>query len=192
VERNEAVPALTRDHVDEILDEWRVARPEVDVSAQGIVGRVLRLSRYFERDLAETFGAFGIRGGEFDVLATLRRTGGPSGLPASELASRCMLSTAAMTNRLDGLEGRGLVRREADGADRRVVRISLTPAGEALIDEAFPRHAANQQEMVDGLSRDEREGLAAVLRRLLSAYEEGSPETPTRSRGERPTEAARG
>src|SRR3954468_8353487 len=79
------------DHVDEILNEWAVERPDLDVSAQGVVGRVLRLSRFFERALAVTFHQFGINGGEFDVLATLRRCGGEAGLTASQLADRCML-----------------------------------------------------------------------------------------------------
>ena len=51
------------DHVDEILAEWAVERPELDVAAQGVVGRVLRLSRFFERALAPTFQEFGINGG---------------------------------------------------------------------------------------------------------------------------------
>ncbi|MCW2843985.1 MAG: MarR family transcriptional regulator [Nocardioides sp.] len=177
MKRNVPVSDLSRDHVDEILDEWGLTRPDVDVSAQGVVGRVLRLSRYFERDLAETFSDFGIRGGEFDVLATLRRCGGGTGLPASELANRCMLSSAAMTNRLDGLEGRGLVVRESDPVDRRVVRIVLTRAGHTLIDEAFPRHAANQHAMIGALSEDERTVLAGLLRRLSVAYEEREAQT---------------
>lgn len=160
------------DHVDEILDEWAAEKPELDVSAQGIVGRVLRLSRYFERSLADTFRTFNIRGGEFDVLATLRRCGGAAGLPASQLADRCMLSSAAMTNRLDGLQLAGLVQRVTDESDRRIVRIVLTEAGRNLIDGAFPAHAANQERMVDTLSAEERELLGGLLRRLLSPYEQ--------------------
>lgn len=159
------------DHVDEILREWAIEKPEVDVSAQGIVGRVLRLSRYFERDLGDTFRQFGIRGGEFDVLATLRRCGDESGLSASELASRCMLSSAAMTNRLDGLEAVDLVQRVMDTSDRRVIRIQLTTTGRRLIDEAFPAHAANQNRMVDLLTPAERQQLTSLLRRLLTSYE---------------------
>lgn len=169
-----------RDHVDEILHEWAIEKPEVDVSAQGIVGRVLRLSRYFERDLGDTFRQFDIRGGEFDVLATLRRCGDETGLPASELASRCMLSSAAMTNRLDGLEAADLVQRVMDTSDRRVVRIQLTATGRRLIDEAFPAHAANQDRMVDLLTASEREQLTSLLRRLLASYEHrGSASTGT-------------
>lgn len=172
---------IDRDHVDEILTEWRSEKPQVDVAAQGVVGRVLRLSRYFERDLADTFRTFGIRGGEFDVLATLRRCGGTRGLPASELADRCMLSSAAMTNRLDGLEAANLVRRATDESDRRVIRIVLTPAGRRLIDDAFPAHAANQSHMVEALSEEEQDLLAVLLRRLLVGYESAEASISSRA-----------
>jgi DNA-binding MarR family transcriptional regulator len=166
-----------QDHVQEILADWAIERPDVDVSAQGVVGRVLRLSRLFERGLATVFAQYHINGGEFDVLATLRRVGGKEGLPASGLASRCMLSSAAMTNRLDRLEGMGLVRRGADSADGRVVRISLTNTGRRLIDEAFPLHAKNQDAMLAMLSEEDRRRLAQLLARVLRAWESG-PDTP--------------
>jgi DNA-binding MarR family transcriptional regulator len=160
-----------QDHVAEILADWAIERPDVDVSAQGVVGRVLRLSRLFERGLAAVFTQYRINGGEFDVLATLRRVGGENGLSASSLASRCMLSTAAMTNRLDRLEATGLVSRGTDSVDGRVVRISLTDSGRRLIDEAFPLHAKNQDAMLESLSAEERATLARLLGRLLQTWE---------------------
>jgi DNA-binding MarR family transcriptional regulator len=163
------------DHVDEILDEWAVERPELDVAAQGVVGRVLRLSRFFERALAPTFQAFGINGGEFDVLATLRRCGGEAGLIASHLAKRCMLSSAAMTNRLDRLEAMNLVERRSEPDDRRVVRVALTGKGRELIDNAFTAHVENQDHTVAVLSTEERDTLATLLRRVLVAFEAGTP-----------------
>ena len=163
--------ALSEDHVDEILTEWSIERPDLDVSAQGIVGRVLRLSRYFERDLAATFMECGLNGGQLDVLATLRRCGGASGLSASQLANKCMLSTASMTNRLDRLESMQLIERTWELRDRRVTRIALTSKGQALINDAFPAHVENQDRMVALLSREERELLSALLRRLLLTYE---------------------
>jgi DNA-binding MarR family transcriptional regulator len=163
------------DHVDEILDEWAVERPDLDVAAQGVVGRVLRLSRFFEQALAPTFRGFGINGGEFDVLATLRRCGGEDGLIASHLAKRCMLSSAAMTNRLDRLEAMNLVERRSDPKDRRVVRVALTSKGRELIDDAFVAHVKNQDGTVAILSTEERDVLAALLRRLLVTFEAGPP-----------------
>jgi DNA-binding MarR family transcriptional regulator len=161
------------DHVDEILGDWAVERPDLDVSAQGVVGRVLRLSRFYERALATTFDGFGINGGEFDVLATLRRCGGETGLAASKLADRCMLSTAAMTNRLDRLEAVDLIERRSDPRDRRVVLVALTDQGRKLIDEAFTAHVENQDRTVAVFSAEERDLLAGLLRRALVAFETG-------------------
>jgi DNA-binding MarR family transcriptional regulator len=160
-----------QDHVAEILADWARERPDVDVTAQGVVGRVLRLSRLFERGLATVFAQYNINGGEFDVLATLRRVGRDEGLSASSLADRCMLSSAAMTNRLDRLEATGLVRRRADAVDGRVVRISLTDTGRRLIDEAFPLHAKNQSAMLSMLSEDDCRALARLLAQVLLAWE---------------------
>lgn len=165
-----------RDHVDEILGEWAVERPDLDVSAEGVVGRVLRLSRFFERALASTFHEFGINGGEFDVLATLRRCGAAAGLTASQLANKCMLSTAAMTNRLDRLEALKVVERRPDPRDRRVVRVALTSDGRTLINDAFTAHAENQDCAVTVLSSEERDLLAALLRRVLLTFEMEHPE----------------
>ncbi|MCW2885214.1 MAG: marR 1 [Streptosporangiaceae bacterium] len=163
------------DHVDEILEEWAIERPDLDLSAQGVVGRVLRLSRFFERALAAAFHQFGINGGEFDVLATLRRCGGETGLTASQLANRCMLSTAAMTNRLDRLEAMNLVERRSEPRDRRVVRVALTSKGRKLIDTAFTAHAENQDRTVAVFSAEERDLLAALLRRVLLTFEISTP-----------------
>ncbi|MGH3599749.1 MAG: MarR family winged helix-turn-helix transcriptional regulator, partial [Pseudonocardiaceae bacterium] len=136
-----------------------------------VVGRVLRLSRFFERALASTFHHFGLNGGEFDVLATLRRCGGDDGLTASQLATKCMLSTAAMTNRLDRLEAMNVVERRPEPRDRRVVRVALTAQGRTLIDDAFAAHVDNQHHTVSVLSAEEHALLAALLRRVLLTFE---------------------
>jgi len=169
------------DHVDEILAEWAVERPDLDVSAQGVVGRTLRLSRFFERTLANTFNRFGLNGGEFDVLATLRRCGSETGLTASQLASKCMLSTAAMTNRLDRLEAMNVIERHSDQRDRRLVRVVLTGEGRTLIDVAFTAHVENQARAVTALSSEEQDLLAALLRRILVACEGGAQADPVRA-----------
>jgi len=171
--------ATMKDHVDGILGEWAIERPDLDVSAEGVVGRVLRLSRFFERALASTFHEFGLNGGEFDVLATLRRCGASAGLTASQLADRCMLSTAAMTNRLDRLEAMNLIERRSDPRDRRVVRVALTEDGRQLITRAFDAHVENQDRVVAVLSAEDQDHLAALLRRVLLSLETVTPDKGT-------------
>jgi DNA-binding MarR family transcriptional regulator len=160
------------DHVDGILEEWAAEWPDLDVSPQGIVGRISRLSRFLERGIVNTFEQFRLNGGEFDVLATLRRRAG-SALTPTGLADALMLSSAAMTNRLDRLEAAGLITRERDGADRRAVLIRLSDAGRQLIDRALVEHVRTEAEMINVLTSAEQATLARLLRTLLVSMESG-------------------
>ncbi|MDQ3222192.1 MAG: MarR family transcriptional regulator [Gemmatimonadota bacterium] len=155
------------DAVDEILRQWSVERPDLDVSAMGVFGRLSRAARMLGRSLAQTFGRYGLNGGEFDVLATLRRAGGPYGLTPTDLYRSMMLSSAAMTNRIDRLEERGLVAREPDPDDRRGVRIRLTNEGFELIDGAVTAHVEGEERLLAALSEEERQHLAELLGKLM-------------------------
>jgi DNA-binding MarR family transcriptional regulator len=160
------------DHVDRIIEGWAEVRPDLDVSPQAIIGRISRLSRFLERDVTRVFKEFGLTGGEFDVLATLRRRQEP--LTPSELAKACMLSSAAMTNRIDRLESSNLVSRRPDPSDRRGVLVGLAPQGRLLIDRAFEAHLENEAEMVAVLTPAQRETLANLLKTLLLPLEQQS------------------
>lgn len=159
------------DAVGRILLQWAKERPDLDVSAMGVFGRLSRAARLLDRSLARTFARYGLNGGEFDVLAALRRAGEPYGLTPTELYRSMMLSSAAMTNRLDRLEERGLVARAPDPDDRRGVRISLTGEGLGLIEKAVAAHVEGEEALLGGLSRGERERLAGLLGRLLLSME---------------------
>ena len=101
-------------------------RPDLDSSPIGVIGRVSRLSRLVDRRLAENFARFGLENWMYDVLATLRRSGPPHELTAGMLVRRTMVTTGAITNRIDRLAERGLVARDADADDRRKVLVRLT------------------------------------------------------------------
>ena len=116
------------DAVDRIIGQWNEVRPELDSSPIGVIGRLSRLSRLVERRLAENFAHHGIESWMYDVLATLRRSGPPYELTAGELVRQTMVTTGAITNRIDRLEQRGLVER-ASAEDRRKVIVRLTKAG---------------------------------------------------------------
>jgi DNA-binding MarR family transcriptional regulator len=174
------IGCVQRDHVDEVLEQWRRERPDLDPSPMGIVGRISRASRYLESGLATVFGRHGISEGEFDVLATLRRAGSPFRLSHGELARACMLSASAMTSRLDRLEAAGLLRRERDPEDRRGVKIVLTDDGRKLVDTVVGQHIENEMTLLAPLSRSDGKAIADALRRLLLAFErsEGPPASP--------------
>ena len=160
------------DRVAEIQAEWAVERPDVDVSPQGIIGRLHRLAGYLTGELLTVYEGYGLGEGEFDVLATLRRAGAPYERAPGELAQHTMVTTGAMTKRLDRLVEARLVERRTAEADGRRRIVALTPAGLALIDAAFTEHMANERRLVDELSAQDREVLEAVLQRWLRVYEE--------------------
>jgi DNA-binding MarR family transcriptional regulator len=154
------------DTVDGMIGQWHAVRPEVDVSPMSVIGRVSRLSRLADRQLAENFARFGIENWMYDVLATLRRQGEPYALAAGELVRHTMVTTGAITNRIDRLEQRGLVERTGTD-DRRKVVVRLTPEGLALVDEVVGAHMATEREILSGLSDRQQHELAQLLRRML-------------------------
>jgi DNA-binding MarR family transcriptional regulator len=159
------------DSIDRIADQWASERPELDVSPIDVIGRISRLSRLLEKSIEETFASFGLGRGGFDVLAALRRAGEPYRLSPTELYNSLLISSGAMTNRIDRLEEIGLVQRTPDPDDRRGVSVGLTPEGKKLIDLAVEQHYANERRLLRGLSADERETLSQLLRKLLTDCE---------------------
>ena len=156
--------ARARDAVDHIVEQWAAARPDLDSSPIAVIGRVSRLSRLIDRRLAENFAAFGLENWMYDVLATLRRGGAPYALTAGDLVRRTMVTTGAITHRIDRLAERGLVERAAAPDDRRKVVVRLTAAGRALVDDVAAAHLATEHEILGGLTTRQRRQLADLLR----------------------------
>jgi DNA-binding MarR family transcriptional regulator len=157
------------DAVDAILAQWQRERPDVDVSAMGVVGRISRAQLLLGRELKGFFAERGLESWEFDVLATLRRHGAPYELTAGALLKAAMVTSGAITNRIDRMEAKGLVERVRDAGDRRSVRIRLTPRGLETVDELVALHAANEARLLAALDPAERERLAGALRALLES-----------------------
>lgn len=163
-----------RDIIDELVEEWRLERPELGdeaYEAMTTMARLLRVGLVLAPLLERVFTARGLGKGEFDVLATLRRQGDPFTMTPSTMARLLLLSPGAMTNRLDRLDNAGHVRRAHDPHNRRSVLVTLTPDGRALVDEALEAHLANEQQLLGALSPAERRRLDASLRRLLGTLE---------------------
>ena len=157
-----------RDAVDRIVSEWQGVRPDLDLTPIEIVGRISRLSRLFDRELGVNFARHGIEDWMYDVLATLRRIGAPHELTAGELVRQTMVTTGAITNRVDRLESRGLVERVPSPTDRRSVIIRLTPTGLELVDDVVATHLATEAQMLSALSERQRTTLANALRTLAA------------------------
>lgn len=163
---------MISDPVDKILAQWQRERPDLDVSPMAIVGRVGRLSKHFDRAIQSTFSEFGLQSGEFDVLATLRRSGRPYQLSPTELFNMLMVSSGTMTHRIDRLEKTELVKRIPDPDDRRGMLITLTDKGFELIEAAVTAHVANEHRILSVLQEPERQSLTRLLRQLLLSFEE--------------------
>ena len=155
-----------RDGVDEILEQWRRERPDLDPSPIGVIGRISRLARELEQRLEPVYREHGLEPGWHDVLATLRRTGPPYRLRPTDFTSALMLTSSGTTKRLDRLERAGLIAREPDPQDRRGTLIVLTPAGRDLIDSVTEAHLENERRLLSALSESEQRRLAALLRKL--------------------------
>jgi DNA-binding MarR family transcriptional regulator len=157
-----------RDLIDQLISDWRRERPETQPEPMRIVGRIVRLGRRYEEEASRLLRPHGLTYSDFDVLATLRRSGEPYELSPTQLQRNVLLSSGAMTACLRRLESLGLITRQADAADRRRLSARLSGAGhelvEALIDERF----AVAQNAVDTLSAAQVGQLETLLRALAS------------------------
>ncbi|MCL9782656.1 MarR family transcriptional regulator [Vibrio sp. S4M6] len=156
-----------KDHVDKIVAQWHAARPDVDYSSMAVVGRLNKVSSIWMKQLGRVFKLYSISAVEFDILATLRRN--QTSLTPTELYQEVMLSSGAMSTRLESLVRRGLVSRTASAEDRRSCQVTLTPDGVTLMDEILIKHVANMESMLAPLNEQEQEQLSGILKKLLIA-----------------------
>jgi DNA-binding MarR family transcriptional regulator len=164
-------PAQT-DHLDQILEQWRRERPDLDMESLGVAGRLLRLTAYIDQKFTlAAESEFGLNRGQTDVLMALRRSGPPYRMSPTDLFSSMMVSSGCMTHRLDRLEGEGLVERFPDPADRRGIKVGLTDKGFALSERLLPVSRQVMEPISADLSADERRQLSDLLRRMLLRIE---------------------
>jgi DNA-binding MarR family transcriptional regulator len=159
------------DEVDRIVEAWQRERPDLDVAPLQVLSRVTRLARHLDRARSTAFAGHGLETWEFDVLAALRRVGAPYQLSPGLLVAQTMVTSGTMTNRIDRLTGRGLVRRLPDPADGRGVMVRLEPPGLALVDAALADLLRIEDGVLSRLGSDHREQLAQLLRELLTGLD---------------------
>jgi DNA-binding MarR family transcriptional regulator len=162
---------VTEDHVARIQAEWRIERPDVDTSPQGVIGRLHRIANHLTGELTLVYAKYGLTEGEFDVLAALRRAGTPYERAPGEIALHTMVTTGAVTKRVDRLEQAGLVQRRRSDEDGRGRVVRLTPAGRRLFDRAFTAHMANERRLLEAFDQQEAEQLEKLLTVWLAALE---------------------
>ena len=156
------------DRAKRAQEEWQRERPDIDANVMALAGRLLEATHLLERNWFLPLAAqFELHQGEFDVIATLRRSGNPYAMTPTDLHEGLMLSSGAMTSRLDRLERKGLIERVPSPNDRRSTLVRLTPAGLALIDKLLPLHVANEQQAMASLSQKEQAQLDRLLAKLI-------------------------
>lgn len=162
------------DEIDRMLGQWSWASYDLPLEAMAVSKRIQRMSRRLEKLAADSLGPLGLEPGEFDVLATLLRSGPPFEVTPTWLSNSLLISAAGLTKRLVRLEDRGLVTRRMAPRDRRSLLVALTGEGRALAEKGVAVHGAAVEEMMSALDDDARDHLANLLRQLLLSQEEAS------------------
>ena len=150
--------------------QWAKEMPGLKTEPMVLLGRLGETAQVIARDrLNPLFEKFGLQPGEFDVLATLRRSGSPYALTPTDLYEVAMISSGSMTNRLDRLEKSGFVDRRPNPGDKRGTIVRLTATGRAIIETAILSHVDNQVAILEGLSEYEQAQLSMLLKKLLAS-----------------------
>lgn len=160
-----------RDEVDQLVEAWQRERPGLDLQPMEVLSRVSRLGHHLDRARRQAFADHDIEVWEFDVLAALRRAGTPYQLSPGRLLKETLVTSGTMTNRVDRLEARSLVRRLPDPSDRRGVLVRLTAAGRTTVDGALEGLLTREHALLAGLDAAQQKDLARLLRTLVVPFE---------------------
>jgi DNA-binding MarR family transcriptional regulator len=163
--------------VARLIDGWQSERPDLDLDPVAIVYRVRRLAAYFAPETERVFTGSGITSADFAVLANLRRAGHPYQLTARELTDAVRLNNETLSERIDHLTERGLVRHDP-APDARGVLVTLTDEGAQTFDALAPEHLACEARLVAALDPQQQATLATLLQHLLVEYERDVEDPP--------------
>jgi DNA-binding MarR family transcriptional regulator len=163
---------MRKDIIDALRNDWSEERPDLDSEAMGVVLRIQALDRILGEQVAARLREFGLQWWQYDVLSALRRQGKPYRMAATELADASMLTSGAMTNRIDRLQAQGLVRRLRDRTDRRRILVELTKKGLDQVENATKARFEIASAALARLDQDSRRQLSDLLRLLVLAQQQ--------------------
>lgn len=159
------------DGIDAILEQWRAEKPELELSAMAIIGRLKRCEALMQPQLEKVFSQHGLSFWEFDVLATLLRSGAPYCLAPTELFSALMVTSGTMTHRMSQLEKKGLIERFINENDARSKLVKLSASGFEIINKAVDEHVENERNILSSLNDEQQQQLDLSLNQLLILLE---------------------
>lgn len=165
-------PHNANDSVDDLVSGWGQALGGIDSSPLHVLSRISRIALRLDAARRQSFAAFNLQTWEFDVLSALRRATPPHELTPGELIDETLVTSGTMTNRITRMADRGLVTRHASERDRRVVNIRLTATGQTAVESAFMSLLSQEQNLLEGLSGQDKDVLTEILRRLLRTVED--------------------
>jgi DNA-binding MarR family transcriptional regulator len=159
------------DSVEHLVKQWRQERPDLDAWPSAIAARILRLARHLRQNAERALAPIGLSWETFEMLAALRRSGAPYAMNPTALYKAMLLTSGAMTNRLDRAEQAGVIKRADDPDDRRGTIVRLTPKGKALADEAIELYFNMVTASLGDMSVKDRAQFTGLLSSALMAME---------------------
>ena len=159
------------DLIDSLISDWKEERPELDTSAMEVVGRILNLSKILEKRASNSLAIYNIHYTDFDVLATIRRSGKPYELTPSQLIKSVLITSGAMTALLNRLTNLKLIYRSPDPKDGRIKLVGLTQKGFKLIDNAIETRFIEASNSIKTLNKTENKELSILLKKLLKSVD---------------------
>jgi DNA-binding MarR family transcriptional regulator len=160
------------DPIDDIRKHLTDLHPTIDTSGFAVTGRILRLAGIILRLREEHLERYDLNQGDFDVLATIRRTEGDDGVNPRRLLDSVLITSGGLTKRLDRLEHAALISRHPDPDDRRGTLVRLTTEGREVIDDALTTLLEAENDLVQTAlgDEDETDAAASMLRQLVQAW----------------------
>jgi MarR family 2-MHQ and catechol resistance regulon transcriptional repressor len=150
-------------------------KPSTEPSVLAYV-RLIRTSESLHAQVSRGLALEGLSASQFSAMKVIRIHGR---LAQRDIAKYILKSGGNITVLVDNLEALGLVVRDRDTVDRRIIYVSLTPKGETMFDEMYPGHLERIREAMNGLSDEECEILIGLLQKV-SAEEVEIACSPTR------------
>lgn len=154
------------------MTQWKKERPDLDPWPVGVLGRTQRITAHLQARAAKWLAPLDLTWESFSLLLALRRSGEPFELRPTDIYRESLLSSGAITNRIDRVEKKGWVRRYDSPGDRRGVIVRLTPSGRALADKAIELHLRELSATLSKITKKDRHALLDALANLLRTLEE--------------------
>ncbi|MBM7791128.1 MarR family winged helix-turn-helix transcriptional regulator [Tenggerimyces flavus] len=157
------------DEVDELVAAWQRELPELATAELELAKRAAKLSAILGGASKDVISDHGLTWAEFDVLATLRRSGPPYQLRPSALTRSLLFTSGGISNVLQRLEAAGLVERGEDSSDARSRWVQLTMKGQQEAEAVLRASAEAQDDVLMEVPPSVLRSAADALREVLLA-----------------------